>query len=93
VVSPAVCTSILWKTAEKAPDAAEAMGITAERLKGLGIVDQVVEEPLGGAHRDPQQMSANLRQALLGQLDMLKGMDSDALLKRRYERLMSYGVA
>lgn len=93
VISPEGCASILWKTAEKAPDAAEAMGITAERLKSLNIVDQVIDEPLGGAHRDPQAMANSLRTALLKQLDELKGYDMPALLERRYERLMSYGVA
>jgi len=93
VISPEGCASILWKTAEKAPDAAEAMGITAERLKSLNIVDQVIDEPLGGAHRDPQAMANSLRTALLEQLDELKGYDMPALLERRYERLMSYGIA
>ncbi|WP_144946880.1 acetyl-CoA carboxylase carboxyltransferase subunit alpha [Pseudomonas oryzihabitans] len=93
VISPEGCASILWKTAEKAPDAAEAMGITAERLKSLNIVDQVIDEPLGGAHRDPQAMANSLRTALLEQLDELKGYDMAALLERRYERLMSYGIA
>ncbi len=93
MISPEGCASILWKTAEKAPDAAEAMGITAERLKSLNIVDQVIDEPLGGAHRDPQAMANSLRTALLEQLDELKGYDMPALLERRYERLMSYGIA
>ncbi len=93
VISPEGCASILWKTAEKAPDAAEAMGITAERLKSLNIVDQVIDEPLGGAHRDPQAMANSLRTALLEQLDELKGYDMPALLERRYERLMSDGIA
>lgn len=93
VISPEGCASILWKTAEKAPDAAEAMGITADRLKSLNIVDQVIDEPLGGAHRDPQAMANSLRTALLEQLDELKGYDMPALLERRYERLMSYGIA
>ena len=93
VISPEGCASILWKTAEKAPEAAEAMGITAERLKSLNIVDQVIDEPLGGAHRDPQAMAASLRTALLQQLDELKGYDLPALLERRYERLMSYGIS
>ena len=92
VISPEGCASILWKTAEKAPDAAEAMGITAERLKGLGIVDKVIGEPLGGAHRDPAAASASIRADLISQLDMLKKLDHEALLKRRYDRLMSYGL-
>ena len=92
VISPEGCASILWKTAEKAPDAAEAMGITAERLKGLGIVDKIITEPLGGAHRDPAAASATIRGELLSQLDMLKKLDTETLLKRRYDRLMSYGL-
>ncbi len=93
VISPEGCASILWKTAEKAPEAAEAMGITAERLKGLGIVDKVISEPLGGAHRDPAAMAESLRNELLEQLDTLATLDSSELLARRYEKLMSFGVA
>jgi acetyl-CoA carboxylase carboxyl transferase subunit alpha len=93
VISPEGCASILWKTADKAPDAAEAMGITAERLKGLGIVDQVIGEPLGGAHRDPVAAAEAVRQELAVQLAMLRKFDTSELLARRYERLMSYGVA
>jgi len=92
VISPEGCASILWKTADKAADAAEAMGITAERLKSLNIVDKVIQEPLGGAHRDPAQMSESIRADLVEQLDMLGKFDNDALLARRYERLMSYGL-
>ena len=92
VISPEGCASILWKTAEKAPDAAEAMGITADRLKGLGIVDKVIAEPLGGAHRDPVAAAALIREELSSQLAMLKEFDNDALLARRYDRLMSYGL-
>jgi len=93
VISPEGCASILWKTADKAPEAAEAMGITAERLKGLGIVDQVIGEPLGGAHRDPVAAAEAVRQELAVQLAMLRKFDTSELLARRYERLMSYGVA
>lgn len=93
VISPEGCASILWRTAEKAPDAAEAMGITAARLKDLGIVDEVIKEPLGGAHRDPAATAEAVRQQLAGQLDVLRGLDADALLERRYSRLMSYGVS
>ncbi|RXT70119.1 acetyl-CoA carboxylase carboxyltransferase subunit alpha, partial [Pseudomonas syringae] len=92
VISPEGCASILWKTAEKAPDAAEAMGITADRLKGLGIVDKVIAEPLGGAHRDPVAAAALIREELSSQLAMLKEFDNDELLARRYDRLMSYGL-
>ncbi|MCP8463545.1 acetyl-CoA carboxylase carboxyl transferase subunit alpha [Pseudomonas sp. ZM23] len=93
VISPEGCASILWRTAEKAPEAAEAMGITANRLKELGIVDSVIPEPLGSAHRDPAAMSETIRKSLLGQLDTLKQLSTEDLLARRYERLMSYGVA
>ena len=93
VISPEGCASILWRTAEKAPEAAEAMGITAERLKELGIVDTVIAEPLGGAHSDHAAMAASLRQSLNQQLDVLGKYDTKELLARRYERLMSYGVA
>ncbi|HDS1735524.1 MULTISPECIES: acetyl-CoA carboxylase carboxyl transferase subunit alpha [Pseudomonas] len=92
VISPEGCASILWKTADKAADAAEAMGITAERLKSLNIVDKVIPEPLGGAHRDPATMSASIQADLLEQLDMLGKLDNETLLKRRYDRLMSYGL-
>jgi len=92
VISPEGCASILWRTAEKAPEAAEAMGITAERLKDLGIVDTVIAEPLGGAHSDHAAMAASLRQVLVKQLDELGKHDTKALLARRYERLMSYGA-
>ncbi|HEN8798430.1 acetyl-CoA carboxylase carboxyl transferase subunit alpha [Pseudomonas sp. CM25] len=92
VISPEGCASILWKTSDKAADAAEAMGITAERLKSLDIVDKVIQEPLGGAHRDPVKMAESVRADLVQQLDMLGKFDHDALLARRYDRLMSYGL-
>ncbi len=92
VISPEGCASILWKTSEKAPEAAEAMGLTAERLKELGFVDELVREPLGGAHRDMDAMADSVRKALIRQLKKLRSMDAPALLSRRYERLMSYGV-
>lgn len=93
VISPEGCASILWRTAEKAPEAAEAMGITAARLKDLGIVDTVIPEPLGSAHRDPAAAAESIRNALKSQLAMLKGLSTQELLARRYERLMSYGIA
>ncbi len=93
VISPEGCASILWRTADKAPEAAEAMGVTAERLQNLGIVDKVIAEPLGGAHRNPAATAASMRDELVAQLDMLQRLDTEALLKRRYERLMSYGIA
>ncbi len=91
VISPEGCASILWRSADKAPEAAEAMGLTAGRLHELGIVDQVIKEPLGGAHRDHDQAADAVRKALETQLESLRAMDMDALIDRRYERLMSYG--
>jgi acetyl-CoA carboxylase carboxyl transferase subunit alpha len=92
VISPEGCASILWKTAERASDAAEAMGITAPRLHELGLVDTVIKEPLGGAHRNPEAMAADLRHALIGQLDTLRGVATEDLLESRYQRLMSFGL-
>jgi len=92
VISPEGCASILWRTAEKAPDAAEAMGITALRLKDLGIVDTVIAEPLGGAHRNPALMAEAIREELLAQLDVLQALSTEELLAQRYERLMGFGV-
>jgi acetyl-CoA carboxylase carboxyl transferase subunit alpha len=92
VISPEGCASILWKSAEKAPEAATAMGITAPRLRELGLIDAVVEEPLGGAHRDPALMADRLQQALSSQLEQLVEMPIDQLLERRYRRLMAYGA-
>lgn len=91
VISPEGCASILWKSAAKAADAAKAMGVTSDRLQELGLVDQVIAEPLGGAHRDPQLMAASLKQHLLDTLDRMQSYDIDELLERRYERLMAYG--
>lgn len=91
VISPEGCASILWKSAEKASDAAEAMGITSPRLKELGLIDQIIEEPLGGAHRDHEAMAKKLKQSLLETLEHLLDMPTDRLLDSRYERLMQYG--
>ncbi|MDM7484017.1 MAG: acetyl-CoA carboxylase carboxyl transferase subunit alpha, partial [Vibrio metschnikovii] len=91
VISPEGCASILWRDSDKAPQAADAMGLTAPRLKELALIDEVVEEPLGGAHRNPLQMANNLKATLLRQLADLQGLEHDALLTRRYQRLMSYG--
>ena len=91
VISPEGCASILWKTAERAKDAAEALGITAPRLLELGLIDQIVKEPLGGAHRDPQDMAERLKQTLAGQLDRLERIDPASLVEQRYERLRGYG--
>src|SRR5699024_7149486 len=93
VISPEGCASILWKTADKAPEAAEAMGITAERLQGLKIVDQVIAEPLGGAHRDVATVADSIRDTLATQLDELLTLDTEELLARRYEKLMGFGIA
>lgn len=92
VISPEGCASILWKTAEKAPEAAEAMGVTAKRLKGLNIVDQVIAEPLGGAHRDYHATAINIGDVLAKQLADLQKLSIDELLEKRYKRLMSYGI-
>ncbi len=91
VISPEGCASILWKSAEKAPEAAETMGITAHRLKTLGLIDKVVSEPLGGAHRDHAAMAQNLKKALQDALKQLYVLSTAELLATRYERLMSYG--
>ena len=92
VISPEGCASILWKSAGKASDAAQAMGITAERLKELGFVDTLIKEPLGGAHRHPLNTAERVQEALTAGLERLQAMDTDALLERRYKRLMSYGA-
>ena len=91
VISPEGCASILWKSAEKASVAAEAMGITADRLHGLGLIDTVVPEPVGGAHRDHTAMATNLRKALQGALRQIVDLTAEELVERRFERLMSYG--
>jgi len=92
VITPEGCASILWKTAEKAKDAAEALGLTAPRLRELGLIDKVVREPLGGAHRNPRSMAVRLKAVLLNQLDELGEIATPALLERRYARLRSYGA-
>ena len=92
VISPEGCASILWKDAGRAKDAAEQLGLTAPRLQALGLVDQVVREPTGGAHRNPQQMGKRLKAVLLNELEALEQMSLDELLKRRYARLRSYGA-
>ncbi len=92
VISPEGCASILWKSADKAPEAADAMGITSDRLKKLRLIDTIVEEPLGGAHRDIPRMAENLKTALLATLAELDKLPMDALLAHRYRRLMSYGT-
>jgi acetyl-CoA carboxylase carboxyl transferase subunit alpha len=91
VISPEGCASILWKTSDKAQEAAEALGITAHRLKALGLVDKIVSEPVGGAHRDPKQMSSLLKRALGDAFRQVADLKVKDLLDRRYERLQSYG--
>ena len=91
VISPEGCASILWKTSDRAEDAAEALGITAHRLNALGLIDKIVNEPVGGAHRDPKQMSAQLKRGLNDAWRQVTDMKVKELLERRYERLQSYG--
>jgi len=91
VISPEGCASILWKTAERASDAAEQLGITAHRLKALGLVDKIVNEPVGGAHRDTKAMAAQLKRALNDSLRQISDLKPKDLLQRRYERLQTYG--
>ncbi len=91
VISPEGCASILWKTAEKAPEAAEALGLTAHRLKALGLIDKIVSEPLGGAHRDVKGMAAMLKRSLAESLRQFQGVSVKELQARRYERLLAYG--
>ena len=91
VISPEGCASILWKTADRAPDAAEALGITAHRLKALSLVDRIVSEPVGGAHRDLKAMAAQLRRGLNDAWRQVSDLRTQELLERRYERLMAYG--
>ena len=92
VISPEGCASILWKKAEEAARAAEAMGIDSKRLHDLGLIDRILEEPLGGAHRDPDTMAARLAAAVSEELAALDGTDPETLIARRYERLMGHGV-
>ena len=91
VISPEGCASILWKSADKAPEAAEAMGITAERLKSLGLIDAVLKEPLGGAHRDVDAIAATVKKALMDNLARLERLSVDELLEARYKRFTSFG--
>ena len=91
VISPEGCAAILWKSADKAQLAAEAMAITSDKLKEQGLADLVIPEPLGGAHRDPDATAQSLKTALLAQLDIVQALDLDTLIAERYKRLMSYG--
>ena len=92
VISPEGCSSILWKSADNAQEAAEAMGLTSARLKQLGLIDEIMEEPLGGAHRDVEEMSGTLKQALMKTLAELGAMDPVVLVERREERLLKVGM-
>jgi len=91
VISPEGCASILWKSAEKAPLAAEAMGVTAQRSKELGLIDTIIAEPLGGAHRDPEEMARRLKKQIKIDLESLTTLNKAELLEQRYKKLMSYG--
>lgn len=91
VISPEGCASILWKSADKAKDAAEQMGLTAPRLLEHGLIDKIVKEPLGGAHRDPAEAAKRVKAAVLGELDALERLDMSTLLDQRYARLRRYG--
>lgn len=92
VISPEGCAAILWKSAEKAPEAAEAMGLTADRLLKLKLIDGIISEPPGGAHRDPNRAAEDIRSVLQETLRYLDELGTDALLEQRYQRLMAYGV-
>lgn len=91
VISPEGCASILWKSADKAPVAADAMGVTAPQIQELGLINTIVDEPLGGAHRDHKGMAANLKATIKQQLAQLQSLNTDTLMQERYERLMSFG--
>lgn len=91
VISPEGCASILWKSAEKAADAAATLGVTSSRLKELGLVDEILKEPLGGAHRDIDAMAATVKQAVTAQIHQLQAMPVDKLVARRQQRLLDYG--
>jgi acetyl-CoA carboxylase carboxyl transferase subunit alpha len=91
VISPEGCASILWKSADKAADAAEAMGITSQRLKGLDLIDRIVDEPLGGAHRDAPGVIATFKQVLLEELEALDDIDLEKIIEMRYKRLQGFG--
>ena len=91
VISPEGCASILWKSADKAPIAAEAMGVTAPQIQALGLINTIVDEPLGGAHRDYKSMAANLKATIKKQLAQLQSLSEATLMQERYDRLMSFG--
>jgi acetyl-CoA carboxylase carboxyl transferase subunit alpha len=91
VISPEGCAAILWKSPENAPDAAECLGITSPRLKSLGLIDKIVNEPLGGAQRDPAEAAKNLKKAIADHLRQLQDLPMTQLLERRQDRLVNYG--
>ncbi|HEY3487813.1 MAG TPA: acetyl-CoA carboxylase carboxyl transferase subunit alpha, partial [Gammaproteobacteria bacterium] len=91
VISPEGCASILWKSATKATEAAEAMGITSSRLRELGLIDEIIPEPLGGAHRNIDATAASIKASLIANLDRLNYIGTERLLSQRHKRLMSYG--
>lgn len=91
VISPEGCASILWKSADKAPDAAEALGITADKLLELQLIDEVIPEPLGGAHRDIEKMAVSLKESLVNNLEIIDSISMDKLLDLRYQKLMNFG--
>ena len=92
VISPEGCAAILWKERSKAPEAAEALKLTGKHLQELGIIDDVIKEPLGGAHRDPHQMAENIKSVIKRDLDLLGTVDKDKLVKKRYEKFRKMGV-
>jgi acetyl-CoA carboxylase carboxyl transferase subunit alpha len=91
VISPEGCASILWKSADKAPEAAETLGITAQRLKALGLIDKIVTEPLGGAHRDHQQMADSLKKAIADSLRAFQDLETESLIAQRHARIRALG--
>jgi acetyl-CoA carboxylase carboxyl transferase subunit alpha len=91
VISPEGCASILWKDAANAEEAATNLGITSDRLKSLGLIDEIIPEPLGGAHKEPEEVARRIGDCVDRQLDELGGMAIDGLLEKRYQRLLSYG--
>jgi acetyl-CoA carboxylase carboxyl transferase subunit alpha len=92
VISPEGCAAILWKERSKAPEAAESLKLTGKDLQELGIIDDIIKEPLGGAHRDPQQMAQNIKTAIKRDLEILSGIDKNKLVEKRYEKLRKIGV-
>jgi acetyl-CoA carboxylase carboxyl transferase subunit alpha len=92
VISPEGCASILWKSADKAPVAAEAMSLTASKLKKLKLIDKVIKEPAGGAHRSPHEVAVRIRETIVAQIDYLASQPVETLLSERYQRLMAHGA-